>query len=38
MLAEPFEKFTFSPQSAAVYQLGQWGTAAKLLNELEVKR
>ncbi len=38
ILAEPFEKFTFSPQSAAVYQLGQWGTAAKLLKELEVKR
>jgi hypothetical protein len=38
LLAEPFEKFTFSPQSAAVYQLGQWGTAAKKLKELEVKR
>ena len=38
MLAEPFAKFTFSPQKAAVYQLGHWGTAAKLLKELEVKR
>lgn len=38
MKAEPFEKFTFSPQSAAVYQLGQWGTAAKKLKDLEVKR
>ena len=36
MKAEPFEKFTFSPASAAVYQLGQWGTAAKLLKELEL--
>ena len=36
--SEPFEKFTFSPQSAAVYQLGQWGTAAKKLKELEVER
>ena len=36
--AEPFEKYTFSPKSAAVYQLGQWGTAAKLLKELQVKR
>jgi acid phosphatase (class A) len=38
MKAEPFEMFTFSPQSAAVYQLGQWGTAAKNLKDLEVKR
>jgi len=31
MLAEPFEPFTFSPARAAVYQLGQFGTAAKKL-------
>jgi len=31
MLTEPFEPFTFSPGGAAVYQLGQFGTAAKLL-------
>ena len=31
MLAEPFEPFTFSPTGAAVYQLGQFGTAAKKL-------
>ena len=31
MLAEPFEPFTFSPAGAAVYQLGQFGTAAKKL-------
>ncbi len=38
MLAEPFEPFTFSPAGAAVYQLGQFGTAAKKLKELELKR
>ena len=32
MLAEPFESFTFSPAAAAVYQLGQFGTAAKKLH------
>ena len=31
MLAEPFTPFTFSPAGAAVYQLGQFGTAAKKL-------
>jgi phosphoserine phosphatase len=31
MLAEPFKPFTFSPAGAAVYQLGQFGTAAKKL-------
>jgi hypothetical protein len=31
MLGEPFEPFTFSPAGAAVYQLGQFGTAAKKL-------
>ena len=38
MLAEPFESFTFSPACAAVYQLGQFGTAAKKLHELGLKR
>jgi len=33
MLAEPFDPFTFSPAGAAVYQLGQFGTAAKKLKE-----
>jgi phosphoserine phosphatase len=33
MLAEPFEPFTFSPAGAAVFQLGQFGTAAKKLHE-----
>jgi acid phosphatase (class A) len=37
LLTEPFEPFTFSPASAAVYQLGQFGTAAKKLKELELK-
>jgi phosphoserine phosphatase len=37
MLAEPFKAFTFSPAGAAVYQLGQFGTAAKKLKELDVK-
>jgi len=31
MLAEPFEAFTFSPTSASVYQLGNFGTARKKL-------
>jgi acid phosphatase (class A) len=34
MLAAPFEPFTFSPAGAAVYQLGQFGTAAKKLKQL----
>jgi phosphoglycolate phosphatase-like HAD superfamily hydrolase len=37
MLAEPFEPFTFSPAGAAVYQLGPFGTAAKKLNEWDLK-
>jgi len=37
MLAEPFEPFTFSPAGAAVYQLGQFGTAAKSLKEWDLK-
>jgi phosphoserine phosphatase len=37
MLAERFAPFTFSPAGAAVYQLGQFGTAAKKLKQLELK-
>jgi hypothetical protein len=37
MLAEPFAPFTFSPAGAAVYQLGPFGTAAKLLKQLDLK-
>jgi hypothetical protein len=37
MLAEPFESFIFSPASAAVYQLGPFGTAAKKLKEWDLK-
>ena len=37
LLAEPFEAFTFSPAGAAVYQLGQFGTAAKELKQFDLK-
>jgi phosphoserine phosphatase len=37
LLAEPFEPFTFSPAGAAVYQLGQFGTASKKLKEYSLK-
>ncbi len=37
LLAEPFELFTFSPAGAAVYQLGQFGTAARKLKEFNLK-
>ena len=37
MLAEPFQPFTFSPAGAAVYQVGQFGTAAKKLKEWNLK-
>jgi hypothetical protein len=37
MVAEPFEPFTFSPEGAAVYQLGPFGTAAKKLKEWDLK-
>ncbi len=37
MLAEPFEAFIFSPKSAAVYQLGNYGTARVKLREWELK-
>jgi len=37
MLAEPFEPFTFSLAGAAVYQLGNFGTARKKLCEWQPK-
>jgi hypothetical protein len=37
LLAEPFEAFNFSPSGAAVYQLGQFGTAAKKLKGFDLK-
>jgi phosphoserine phosphatase len=37
LLVEPFEPFTFSPAGAAIYQLGQFGTAAKKLKEFDLK-
>ena len=37
LLAEPFDPFTFSPAGAAIYQLGQFGTAAKKLKEFDLK-
>jgi hypothetical protein len=37
MLAEPFEKFTFSPAGAAVFQLGPYGVAAKKLKAWDLK-
>jgi hypothetical protein len=37
MLAEPFDVFTFSPAGAAVYQLGNFGTAQKKLKGWELK-
>jgi hypothetical protein len=37
MLAEPFEPFTFSPTGAAIYQLGQFGTASKKLKEWDLR-
>ena len=38
LLAEPFETFTFCPAGAAVYQLGQFGTAAKKLHQYDLNR
>jgi phosphoglycolate phosphatase-like HAD superfamily hydrolase len=38
MVREPFPSFTFSPAGAAVYQLGQYGTAAKQLKEWRLTR
>jgi hypothetical protein len=37
MLAEKFEAFTFSPAGAAVYHLGNFGTARKELKSWELK-
>jgi len=36
MIAEPFQAFAFAPASAAVYQLGPFGTAARLLKRWDV--
>ena len=38
MLAEPFDVFTFSPASASVYQLGNFGTARKELKAWDLKQ
>ena len=38
MIAEPFAAFTFAPAGAAIYQIGPFGTAARLLKQLEVAR
>lgn len=38
MMAQPFESFTFLPASASVYQLGDFGTAAKKLKDLKLGR
>ena len=37
MLAEPFKILTFSPAGAAVYQLGHFGTAARKLEQFDLK-
>jgi 2'-5' RNA ligase len=37
MLAEPYDAFTFSPEGAAVYHLGNYGTARKKLKAWELK-
>jgi phosphoserine phosphatase len=37
MVAEPFTPFTFSPAGAAVYQLGPFGTAAKKLQQWDLR-
>jgi hypothetical protein len=37
LLAKPFEAFTFSPASASVYQLGNYGTARKELKAFQAK-
>jgi len=36
MVAEPFTAFAFAPAGAAIYQLGPFGTAARLLKRLDV--
>ena len=37
MAAEPFDSFTFSPVGAAVYHLGNYGTATTKLHEFKLK-
>ena len=37
MVGAPFEDFTFSPSGASVFHLGNYGTAAAKLKELDVK-
>jgi hypothetical protein len=37
MAAEPFDSFTFSPAGAAVYHLGNYGTATTKLHEFVLK-
>ena len=37
MVAAPFENFTFSPSGASVFHLGNYGTAAAKLKELDLK-
>jgi hypothetical protein len=37
MVAEPFQDFTFSPAAAAVFHLGNYGTAQAKLKELKLK-
>ena len=37
MLKEPFVSFRFAPAGVAVYQLGQYGTAARMLKEWKTK-
>jgi hypothetical protein len=36
MLAEPFQEFTFLPRCAAAYQLGNFGTASRLLQSWDL--
>jgi hypothetical protein len=38
MLAEPFDPFTFKLAGAAIYQLGPYGSAAKVLARWDVER
>jgi hypothetical protein len=38
MLNEQFDSFEFKPAGIAVYQLGQYGTAAKKLEEWKIER
>jgi len=37
MMAEPFAAFSFAPAGASIYQLGPFGTAARLLKQLKVE-